>query len=157
MLKQKRLYEGQREQLYNQQFNVEQTAFALQSMQDSVETVQAMKVAGKELKTTLKHKDLRIESIERMQDDLVDMLDMQNEINDILGQTYAVPDDIDEDELLGELDALEGELADELAEGGGAVPAYMQEPELPDMPSAPARPLHEDFDAPSVPVQPQRT
>lgn len=33
VLKQKRLYEGQRDQLYNQQFNVEQTAFAMTSMQ----------------------------------------------------------------------------------------------------------------------------
>lgn len=33
VLKQKRLYESQRDQLYNQQFNVEQTAFAMTSMQ----------------------------------------------------------------------------------------------------------------------------
>jgi charged multivesicular body protein 5 len=33
VLKQKRLYETQRDQLYNQQFNVEQTTFAMQSMQ----------------------------------------------------------------------------------------------------------------------------
>jgi hypothetical protein len=33
VLKQKRLYESQRDQLYNQQFNVEQTSFAMTSMQ----------------------------------------------------------------------------------------------------------------------------
>lgn len=33
VLRQKRLYEGQRDQLYQQQFNVEQTAFAMTSMQ----------------------------------------------------------------------------------------------------------------------------
>ena len=42
MLKQKRLYEGQRDQLYNQQFNVEQTSFMMENVQDSVQTVQVM-------------------------------------------------------------------------------------------------------------------
>ena len=46
MLKQKRLYEGQRETLYNQQFNVEQVNFAAQSAQDTVQQVHAMKAGG---------------------------------------------------------------------------------------------------------------
>lgn len=46
MLKQKRLYESQRDQLYNQQFNVEQTAFVMENVQDSVQTVQALKAAS---------------------------------------------------------------------------------------------------------------
>ena len=35
VLKQKRLYESQREQLYNQQFNVEQVSFVAQSAKDT--------------------------------------------------------------------------------------------------------------------------
>lgn len=46
VLKQKRLYESQRDQLYNQQFNVDQTSFMMENVQDSVQTVQAMKAAG---------------------------------------------------------------------------------------------------------------
>lgn len=46
VLKQKRLYESQRDQLYNQQFNVEQTAFVMENVQDSVQTVQALKAAS---------------------------------------------------------------------------------------------------------------
>ncbi len=46
VLKQKRMYESQREQLYNQQFNVDQTAFTMESAKDSIQTVQAMKVCG---------------------------------------------------------------------------------------------------------------
>ena len=46
VLKQKRLYESQRDQIYNQQFNVEQTSFVMENVQDSVQTVQAMKAAG---------------------------------------------------------------------------------------------------------------
>ena len=72
MLKQKRLLETQRDQLYNQQFNMEQTSFALESMKDSIQTVQAMKVAGKELKQGFKSKDLNLDSIARLQDEMAD-------------------------------------------------------------------------------------
>jgi hypothetical protein len=45
VLKQKRLYEGQREQLYQQQFNVEQTKFTVDNIKDTVSTVQVRKGA----------------------------------------------------------------------------------------------------------------
>ena len=73
MLKQKRLYEGQREQLYNQQFNMDQTAFTMESIKDSVSTVQAMKAANSELKQAFKKGELNIESIEKLQDEMADM------------------------------------------------------------------------------------
>lgn len=34
------MFEGQRETLYNQQFNMEQTKFTVESIQDTVQTVQ---------------------------------------------------------------------------------------------------------------------
>lgn len=74
VLKQKRLYEGQREQLYNQQFNMEQTSFALESIKDTAQTVQAMKAAGAELKTAFKKQDLNIDSIEKLQDEMADLM-----------------------------------------------------------------------------------
>jgi Snf7 len=54
--------------------------------------------------------------------------DMHNDIQDVLGQNYGVPDDVDEDELLGELDALEADMAFEAEETAaqGAVPSYLQ-------------------------------
>mmetsp|Transcript_10056 Transcript_10056/g.30110 ORF Transcript_10056/g.30110 Transcript_10056/m.30110 type:complete len:222 (-) Transcript_10056:209-874(-) len=135
VLKQKRLYENQREQLYSQQYNVDQTAFMMESVQDSVQTVQAMKAAGKELKTAMKRDELDISGIERMQDDMADIMDMHNDIQEVLGQNYGVPDDIDEEELLGELDALEADMAFEAEEqAAGALPSYLQEQELPEAP-----------------------
>ena len=53
--------------------------------------------------------------------------DMHTELQDVMGQSFGVPDDIDEDDLMGELDALEDELAQEAenpAESG--VPSYLQ-------------------------------
>jgi len=103
--------------------------------QDSVQTVQAMKAAGKELKTAMKRDELDISGIERMQDDMADIMDMHNDIQEVLGQNYGVPDDIDEEELLGELDALEADMAFEAEEqAAGALPSYLQEQELPEAP-----------------------
>jgi len=40
VLKQKKMFEQQRDTLYNQQFNMEQTRFTVESIQDTVSTVQ---------------------------------------------------------------------------------------------------------------------
>lgn len=54
VLKQKKMYDKQRDTLYNQSFNVDQTRFALQNVKDTVTTVAAMKSASKELKVGMK-------------------------------------------------------------------------------------------------------
>mmetsp|Transcript_18814 Transcript_18814/g.40499 ORF Transcript_18814/g.40499 Transcript_18814/m.40499 type:complete len:223 (+) Transcript_18814:627-1295(+) len=139
VLKQKRLYEGQREQLYTQQFNMEQTRFTMDSIKDTVSTVQALTAANKEMKTVMKkNKELDINYIDKMQDDMFDMMDMAREINDAMGRSYDVPDEVDEGDLMAELDALEGELNME-EEGKGGVPSYLQEPDLSDLPAAPTQ------------------
>ena len=74
MLKSKRMYENQLGALTNQQLNVEQTNFALQSMQDNVQTVRAMQAAGKQLKQNFKQPELNINKIENMQDDMADLM-----------------------------------------------------------------------------------
>jgi hypothetical protein len=42
--------------------------------QDTVHTVSAMKVAGKEMKGFMKNNDLKIENIEKLHDEMSDML-----------------------------------------------------------------------------------
>ncbi len=49
---------------------------------------------------------------------------------------YAVPDDVDESDLMDELDALELELGDEEAEGAEGEPSYLQDDDI-GLPSAP--------------------
>jgi len=142
ILKQKKMYEQQREQLYQQQFNVEQASFATDTAKANIDTVKAMKAAAKDFKQTFgKNRELQIDAIEELQDDMEDMYEMTNEVNEALGRNYNVPDDIDEDDLMDELDALEDELGEEELEGQtadaeGAIPAYMMEPELPSAPQA---------------------
>lgn len=146
VLKQRKLFESQREQLYQQQFNVEQTRFTVDNIKDTVSTVQAMTAAGKEMKMQMKkNKELDINYIDKMQDDMFDMMDMAKEINEAMGRSYDIPDDLDESDLMAELDALEDDLGAETVGAGGA-PSYLQEPDLGDLPVAPTQqtqPEHE--------------
>ncbi|KAA3675414.1 charged multivesicular body protein 5, partial [Paragonimus westermani] len=54
LLKQKKVYANQSEQLANQSFNVSQTDFAVRSLQDTKTTVDAMKVGSKQMKKEMK-------------------------------------------------------------------------------------------------------
>lgn len=122
VLKQKRMYEGQRDMLYNQTFNLDQVSFAAEGIKDAQQTVAAMKSANKELKGSLK--TMKIEDIDNMQDEMMNLMDISSEIQDSLGRSYSVPDDIDEDELMGELDALEADMGSET--NTDSMPAYLQ-------------------------------
>lgn len=155
ILKQKKMYEAQRDQLFQQQFNIEQTSFTLQSMQDTKLQVQVMKAAAKDMKTQFKSKELDINAIDKLTDDMADLMYYNNEIQEAMGRNYAVPDDLDEEELLGELDSLETELAMEKETATpDALPSYMLEPDLPAAPSGvmPAHPTETDpLGLPAVP------
>merc|ERR1711881_304866 len=63
---------------------------------------------GKEMKKEFKN--VNIEQIEDLQDDLSDMLEDANEVQEALGRTYGMPE-IDEDDLEAELDALGDDFA----------------------------------------------
>eukprot|EP00262_Sarcandra_glabra_P007618 TRINITY_DN20506_c0_g1_i1.p1 TRINITY_DN20506_c0_g1~~TRINITY_DN20506_c0_g1_i1.p1 ORF type:complete len:237 (+),score=60.85 TRINITY_DN20506_c0_g1_i1:199-909(+) len=139
VLKQKRMYEGQRDMLYNQTFNLDQVAFAAEGIKDAQQTMTALKSANKELKGMMK--TVKIQDIDSMQDEMMDLMDVSTEIQESLGRSYSVPDDIDEEDLMGELDALEADMGTEIESG---VPSYLQpdkESELDaelNLPSAPS-------------------
>ncbi|XP_012676747.1 charged multivesicular body protein 5 [Clupea harengus] len=107
VLKQKRMYEGQRDQLMQQSFNMEQANYTIQTLKDTKTTVDAMKVASKEMKKA--YKTVKIDQIEELQDNLEDMMEDASEVQDALSRSYGTPD-IDEDDLEAELDALGDEL-----------------------------------------------
>ncbi|KAG7554125.1 Snf7 family [Arabidopsis suecica] len=99
VLKQKKMYEGQRDMLYNQTFNLDQVSFAAEGLKDAQQTMTALKSANKELKGMMK--TVKIQDIDNLQDDMMDLMDESSEIQETLGRSYNVPDDIDEDDLLG--------------------------------------------------------
>uniref|UniRef100_A0A0N4ZM39 Cytochrome P450 n=1 Tax=Parastrongyloides trichosuri TaxID=131310 RepID=A0A0N4ZM39_PARTI len=108
ILKQKKMYESQKDQLDTQIFNMEQTNFALEGMKDAQNTVAAMKHGVQAMKKEFKKLD--INKIDDLHDEMEDMLDMHNEIQDAMSRQYDTPD-IDESELEAELEALGDELA----------------------------------------------
>ncbi|KAG6404506.1 hypothetical protein SASPL_136755 [Salvia splendens] len=193
VLKQRRMYEGQRDMLYNQTFNLDQVAFAAEGIKDAQQTgkvqglprgafsvtslepaayllrgrrtphlsqrrksrclviayMSALKSANKDLKGMMK--TVNIQDVDvctlllSLQDEMMDLMDVSSEIQESLGRSYNLPDDIDEDELLGELDALEADMGFE-TEGG--VPSYLQ----PDKESD----LEGELNFPSAPTGPGR-
>ena len=62
------MYEQQRDQLQGQQFNIDQTSFAIETVRSTQTTVAAMKVATKTLKK--ENKKISLAEIEDMQDEM---------------------------------------------------------------------------------------
>jgi charged multivesicular body protein 5 len=123
VLKRKRMYEGQRDVAAGQQFNIKSAAFGIESARDSINTVGAMKAANVQIKQQMQQ--LNIDDVEDMADDLAEMMEDMNEVNDILGKSYAMPDDIDETDLEAELDLLDDELEDVDEQQSEAAPSYL--------------------------------
>ncbi|CBZ30610.1 conserved SNF-7-like protein [Leishmania mexicana MHOM/GT/2001/U1103] len=133
LLQQKRMYQGQQDMMMQQQFNVDQLHFTTETMKDTHVQVDAMKQANKELRKGMRKLDL--DKVENLQDELADLYADTQEIQEIMGRAYSVPEDIDEDEMLGELDALDFDMekendADYLAEA-----LAMPGTKLPDVPT----------------------
>lgn len=150
VLKQKKMYESQRENLLQQSFNMEQTNFATQMLKETKSTIDAMKAGVKQMKQ--EYKNVNIDEIETVQDDLEDMLADANEIQSVMGRSYGVPD-VDESELEAELEALGEELQkesdtsflDELVEPAAPLPSA-KEPAV--SLAKPVHDLHQEANAP---------
>ncbi|WFD41281.1 Vacuolar protein-sorting-associated protein 60 [Malassezia japonica] len=120
VLKQKRMYEAQIEQLTQQSFNMEQSMMTTENLRNTMATVDAMQVANKEMRRT--YGNLNIDKIEQIQDDMEDLLEQSSAIQETMSRSYGVPDDIDETELEAELEALEEDPGQDELE----VPSYLQ-------------------------------
>eukprot|EP01102_Stenamoeba_stenopodia_P015230 TRINITY_DN5175_c0_g1_i1.p1 TRINITY_DN5175_c0_g1~~TRINITY_DN5175_c0_g1_i1.p1 ORF type:complete len:240 (+),score=81.94 TRINITY_DN5175_c0_g1_i1:62-721(+) len=124
LLKQKKMYENQRDQVMGQQFNLTQADLARESMQATVTTVAAMKEANSTMKNQFK--EIKIDDIENIYDEMEDLLEQSNEISDTLARSFSLPFDVDESELDDELAALGDEIyEDESVAESGAVPSYL--------------------------------
>lgn len=155
VLKRKRMYEQQRDMVMGQQFNIDQANFNIQSAKTNVQTVAALKASNAELKRTIK-KDLDIDEVEDLADDMAELMEDFNEINEALGRNFATPEDLDEADLDAELELLEDELEGELALGEDeATPSYLQSSDLPAVPGSalPSAPTDEY----NLPAMPSRT
>lgn len=139
ILQQRKLYEGQRDQLQQQSWNMEQAGMMQDNLKNTMITVDAMKTTTKELKK--QYGKINIDKIERLQDEMADLMDMGNDIQDSISRSYDVPEEVDEDELDAELEAL----GEEVALDGGMesdLPAFMMDdaaPQFVDEPPVPSK------------------
>lgn len=95
------------------------------NLKNTMVTVDALKTTTKELKKQYGKVD--IDKIERMQDEMAELMEVGNEIQESVARAYDVPEDVDEAELDAELDALGDEVEFEgLGEAEG-LPSFMQD------------------------------
>lgn len=121
-------------------FNLEQTQFHVQSMQDTAVSMAAMRGAHQAMQQQMGVTNM--DDIEDLYDDLEDMMDFNNEVQELMTRSFEMPYDVDEADLEAELEAFDME------------PAYVDEEEIPsylqDMASVPDTSL----DLPAVPSTP---
>ena len=67
--------------------------------------------------------NFNMDQMEGLFDDMADMMADMEEINEVMGRAYNV--DFDENELMGELDELDEELAMEQLDAGLGMPNYV--------------------------------
>ncbi|KAI0136764.1 Snf7 family [Xylariales sp. AK1849] len=129
LLLRRRKLEASRDQQQQQVWNMEQAQMMQDNLKGVMATVDAMKTTSKELKKQYGKVD--IDKIERIQDEMADLMDVGNEIQESLSRAYDVPEDFDEEELDAELEMLGAEMEMEGAMDSGAVPDFMKD-EVPD-------------------------
>lgn len=98
-------------------------------MQDNLKnvmtTVDTMKTTNKALKQ--QYGKINIDKIEKMQDEMADLMEMGNEINESISRAYDVPEDVDEAELDAELEAMGEEMMFEQEHGISETPGFLQD------------------------------
>ena len=104
VLQRRKMYEGQRDQLQQQSWNMEQAGMMQDNLKNVMTTVDAMKTTNKALKQ--QYGKINIDKIERMQDEMADLMDIGNDIQESISRSYDIPEDVDEAELDAELEAL---------------------------------------------------
>eukprot|EP01013_Petalomonas_cantuscygni_P017621 TRINITY_DN34817_c0_g1_i1.p1 TRINITY_DN34817_c0_g1~~TRINITY_DN34817_c0_g1_i1.p1 ORF type:complete len:217 (-),score=40.71 TRINITY_DN34817_c0_g1_i1:125-775(-) len=147
LLRQKKQYESQRGALYDQSSKVDQIAYTMEQAKDTAEQVAAMKAGAKELKSA--YKKMKIDDVERVNDELEDLYYDAQEVQEVLGRQYGVQDEVGDSELMAELGAL-GE-----AEDTGYLDAALAVPGSQPLPTgpSPAAPADQETDAARVEEQ----
>ncbi|KAI5802213.1 Snf7-domain-containing protein [Pyronema domesticum] len=132
VLQRRKMYETQKDQLEQQSWNMQQAGMMQDNLKNVMITVDAMKTTNKELKKQYGKVD--IDKIEKMQDEMADLMDIGNDIQESISRSYDLPEEVDEAELDAELEAL----GEEVELGGGweaesstAIPSFLEDTSVP--------------------------
>lgn len=118
LLQRRKQYEMQRDQYEQQSWNLSQANMMTDSLKNTMATVDVMKDTNKALKK--QYGKINIDKLERLQDEMADLMEQGNDIQEAMGRSYDVPEDVDEAELDAELEAL-GDEADLEGLGAGSL------------------------------------
>ncbi|KAJ4295594.1 Vacuolar protein-sorting-associated protein 60 [Kalmusia sp. IMI 367209] len=129
VLQQRKMYDAQRDQLQQQSWNMEQAGMMQDNLKNTMTTVDAMKTTTKELRK--QYGKVNIDKIEKLQDEMADLMDMGNDIQESISRSYDLPEDVDEAELDAELEALGEEVELEGIGESSGVPAFMMDDAAP--------------------------
>jgi len=97
LLKKKKMYEGHLNTLSNTQFTVESAKITSDMMRDNMDIVSTLKTVNDQQKSMMK--EMNVDTVGDMMDEMRDMMEDQQEINDTLARNYEI--DIADDELDG--------------------------------------------------------
>jgi charged multivesicular body protein 5 len=149
LLKQKKMYEQQQDSVMQQQFHVEQMAFTRETMMETKMQLDAMSDAAKVMQREFKK--FSVDEVEKMHEQLRDLYEQQQEIQEIMGHSYDVTVEVDEDDLNEQLNALAFDmekqkdasyLDEALAMPASGLPATRSTVPNAPMPALPARPAN---------------
>ncbi|KAF2471884.1 charged multivesicular body protein-like protein 5 [Lindgomyces ingoldianus] len=129
VLQQRKMYESQRDQLQQQSWNMEQAGMMQDNLRNTMTTVGAMETTTKELRK--QYGKINIDKIEKLQDEMADLMDMGNDIQESISRSYDVPEEVDEEELDAELEALGNEVEFEGIGESQGVPGFMMDEAVP--------------------------
>jgi hypothetical protein len=123
IMKRRKMYAIQLEQISSTQFNLDQIAFHGENIQSTVDSFNALKRAIEIQKQHMKKVD-----IDDLEDTVDSMQDMQYDVqamNEIMSRSYAI-DDINEEDLEAELAELDEELLEKNFRGSSVkTPVYL--------------------------------
>jgi charged multivesicular body protein 5 len=123
VLQRRKMYEGQRDQLEQQSWNMQQAGMMTDNLKNVMTTVDVMKQTNKTLKQ--QYGKINIDKIERMQDEMADLMDIGNDIQESISRSYDVPEDVDEAELDAELEALGNDVELESYGQSEGIPGFL--------------------------------
>ena len=110
-MKRKKRYEKQLQQIDGTLTTIEQQREALEAANINTTVLKGMDSAAKALKNA--HKDMNVDNVHDMMDDIAEQQDVAKEISDAISQPTAFSNEFDEDELEEELENLQLELESE--------------------------------------------
>ena len=121
VLRRRKMYDAQLNNVMSQQFNIDQVAFTTETITSTIDTMNALKAATAVQQQEMKK--LNMDQLEDLFDDLADMMADQEEIQEVMGRSYQV--EYDESELMNELAELDEEIVNEQLSDGFNVPSYV--------------------------------